>query len=222
MVVWMLSGFSQHQFNFSVNAGIGKMKPIYYNSDPILTPLLEVENLPTYKLFAHYVYSLNRISFETGLDYNLMKGRHTELLDITDAVSGHVTTIKEITERTAHYINVPLIVNYSMEKFKVGFGASVGYLLTNSSEVTVFADNSVSMITGGGNNLDRYDYGLNGQLAYQISEKISIQIGAYYGMRDISNGTETGILYNLFQIDQFDRALKNRQLTAGLSYSLGK
>lgn len=218
LMLTILGASAQQDISLSFGSGISKMQIF----DPT-NELFGLINVKTYtrrtvNIGAQYTYRFNQFSIETGVSYNLMGGSQSEKFQITDAETGEIFNNEGITILKAHYLSVPLLFNYTFRDFSVGAGVSVGYLITDSYSNLVLENETPSLVWAGGNQLAKFDFGLNTQLGYAITDKLTVQTQGYLGHADISNGTETGIRHKVYGIDPKIRELKNRQLTIGFKY----
>jgi hypothetical protein len=127
-----------------------------------------------------------------------------------------------ITEvRRAHYLQLPLTVQYRIDKWSIGGGVYAGYKLTDYSLINFYRNTMPNGFQQGGSRLTDFDYGLIVKLDYTISEKWGVQAIANFGLNDISNGNQKGVVYHTFQIQETtNRKLYNQQFLIGLNYTL--
>jgi len=215
-----VSANAQHELSVTVNSGLGKIEVVKPETAFTLT---ETESFykPTFGLDINYSYSFKFLSLETGLNYNHIIGSHSEFFNLSNS-DGYNTRVKAITDHKAHYLNVPILINFKYKKFIIGGGASVGFRITNSKLTQIYYDDIRNAIYGGGNDLNKIDFGINAQFGFAINERFTIQAKLYKGLTDISNGYEKGLLYTLFEGEPLDRELKNQQIMLGLKIKLGK
>lgn len=224
VAIFLISNMNaQHQFSFSTNAGVGKMNSSvgYEQSSTSLTSI-NSRCRSTFGFDANYAYRFRDFSVETGIGYFMLNGKKNELFDIEYSGTPYKDHMNAETVRKAHYLRVPLFVNYHLKKLSFGIGGSVSYLLNNQYTFSLYQNDILEQTHSGGNNLGKFDAGLNAQVSYEFMKNLAVEIKTYIGLVDISNGTERGVLHDQYQLESLNGQLKNRQLTLGLKYFLRK
>ncbi len=220
----LLTGVSvnaQHHFGAFADAGLSLMNSKTLKVDEERGVTLNSGFQPSFAVGLSYLYQFDQLNLETGIQYNVINGATQQefSISINDGPINNVTTLMD---RGAHYLNVPLIVNYTIDVLSVGLGASGGFLMTNSYHFASGHNGAPGILVGGGNDLARFDFGLNAQLSCEILENLSIQGRAYLGLNNIESDVEETILSSTYGLSHVaDRSLRNRQVTLGLKYMFG-
>ena len=225
MVVTLFAGsaiMAQSQFSISVDAGIGKIKTLSLDNFPSLYGI-ESNFTGTYNATVAYGYKFKNISIETGVSYSSIKGEQLDKDQITNINDGSVSNINSIKVRQTHYIGLPIMVKAHINKFSIGLGVSFRYLITNSTQTSIYVNEQDDFKIQTGNDLAKPDFGFLSQIGFDINENFGIYTKMYIGLSDISNETEKGLMHDLFGFDNplQEFFLKNRQFTIGIKYTFG-
>lgn len=215
--------YAQQRFSFSANAGVGKMNSsaeVEEFSSELTTTKSKYR--PTFGFNVNYSYRFSNFSVETGMGYLMLNGKKNEFFELQYLGEPYSDRMNAETLREAHYLRVPLFVNYHLQKLNFGIGASVSYLLTNKQTFNLYRNDLINLTVSKGNNLATFDAGFNAQVSYEFSKNMAVEMKMYIGLVDISNGTENGAFYDLYQGNPIDGQLKNQQLTLGIRYFLRK
>ena len=218
LVFFTITSSAQSKFSFTLQNGIGQMKTFVHDPIPSISEIKTPISYSNQASF-NYSYHLKHLFFETGINYNFIQGTQIESL-VMNAINGLPAEIVSKTKTKAHYVGVPLTINHKINHFNYGLGASINYRITNSHFTEIEENRQLLALIGGGNNLSKLDYGLIAQGGYVLNDHISVRANFYYGLNDISNGSNPGVSNILFQGDPSDRSIKNRQFTIGLRYTL--
>jgi hypothetical protein len=95
-----------------------------------------------------------------------------------------------------------------------------GYNLTDQGFISFYNNEEPGGFQGTGNQLNKFDIGLNARLAINISENMKLKTSILYGFSNLNTGSEKGAHYFMNQTNPQERELKNRQFLIGLSYRI--
>lgn len=217
----------QREFGITLKSGIGEMKRV---SDPVKPFLLN--NITTSPAFSWGITANGRkqlsdlISIESQIAYNNIVGRETESYTILHINPDLNTTTTELirgeTTRNAHYLSFASFVNFHfIPKTSIGLGFSMNYLMTNNRLSEIYSNGQLSSVIGGGNDLNRLDFGLNPQITYQINERFNLNAQAYIGFMNVRPAENRDLFYAQTQLESGQNfEVKNRQFTLGVNYVL--
>jgi len=216
--------YSQHQFSVSLSTGIGKIATLYSVEDEqnaIIGSNVSDKFDISYEVDANYSYEFGKLVLESGLHYNFIQGNQSEQFNIYKDPSGFYYDRMGVgVERKAHFITVPLIAKYHENKFSVGAGGFVSYLLTNSSMTTFYKNGDFFGFQQGGNNMNSIDYGVRAMVGYDINERVTLQFSTNIGLANLNDGSEQGARYSIYQIEPISLQLRSKQFMFGVRYSL--
>ena len=180
---------------------------------------------PSFTTDLSYAFRKNNLSIETGLGYSFIVGRYYSLVNVTNVDDGSITTMKSEKEHRTNYASIPLLINYHFDKLSLGVGTQLLYNISGNQSNKIYSSRQGSVydllsITKTGSALSTLDYGALFKANYLLSSRFSIQARVYFGLSDISNNSERGAAYDIYQLDDpLNRSkLANRQFTIGLKY----
>ncbi|NOQ71370.1 MAG: outer membrane beta-barrel protein [Crocinitomix sp.] len=211
------SAIAQHQFGFSAGAGISQLKSKSLKIDNDRG--VNVTSRPQFSTGAAFVY---RYDFgdqfiETGLNYNYMNGVNWQEFD----KEKHPTHGIGLALRDAHYINIPVTLNFRLADFTLGVGASAGFAVFEQYGFSASSELFADYFYYDEKTIERFDFGLNGQIGYDITNNFTIQCKGYFGLQDIGSDVEETQMSSVFELEKVNRPQRNRQLTIGVKYMFG-
>ncbi|MFT5819630.1 MAG: hypothetical protein ACI8ZM_000855 [Crocinitomix sp.] len=214
---------SQLQFGINTKAGIGEMKKIPSDNDFLSNNIIESQPAATWGISALATKTFfEKLNLTLEVGYNNIKGVEEEVFFVTAFEDGSVTTYETETTRNAHYLSVPLSVEYKIApKVWLGVGASANYLITNSTFFESRVNKARGLYYGTGNDLNRLDIGLHAQASVNLSDHFTLVAKANWGMlntRTPGTGDALSTFFNFIEPQQFE--VKNRQFTLGITYNL--
>lgn len=215
--------FSQHHLSASLNSGIGKSALLTdFDSEIAMQTTIEDRFSMTYNAQLTYTFQKNHWLVETGLAYSMIKGSTTETFNVYDFFNQFNYSVYTAEEtRRSHYLTLPLLLHYTFNKLSFGAGVYGSLKLTDYSAYEFYIDDMPSGFQQGGNRLSKFDLGASAKLHYSITEKIGLQSQVNIGFLDVSNGSQTGAMYQTLQLNEAtNRQLKNRQLLLGITYRI--
>lgn len=216
------SSYSQHRVSASVNSGIGKIETLFSleeEQNAMIGSTVSDRYGITYGFDVNYSFEFGKLVLESGLNYNFIKGYQSDHFNQYKDFSGlYYDRMGVDVARKAHYLTLPLLVKYHQNKFSVGAGAFVSYLLTNSSMITFYKNDDFYGFQQGGNNMNKFDYGFRGMLGYDITEKVTLQFTTNIGFSNLNDGSEQGAIYATYQIDPISLKLRSKQFMLGVRY----
>lgn len=220
-----LSVNAQSHLKLYLNSGIGKSALSIqedYPSTSEYQSAISDKSRVTCNAQLNFAYRIKNWIMETGLGYNLIQGFTEERVNVYNLLNEFQYSEHSITEvRRAHYLHLPLTVQYRIKKWSIGGGVYASYKMTDYSRINFYLNSIPNGFLQGGSRLTKFDYGLTAKLDYAINEKWGIQAIANFGLHDVSNGNQKGILYYEFQMPEAtNRKLYNRQFLIGLNYAL--
>ncbi len=214
---------SQIQLGIQLKTGIGEMQKLENSAFPFHLNEIDSEPAPTWGVSIQSMLSLHsHIKLSAELGYNHIQGVENEVYYITNIDNGAVTEYTAETTRKAHYISLPISLDFKIApKVSIGTGISANYLLTNNRLSEYRANGIKYAIIGGGNDLNRFDLGLHLQSSIELSDKFILSAKGSWGMLNIRT-PETRDAFSTFSgfddSQQFE--VKNRQFTLGITYML--
>jgi hypothetical protein len=224
IVLFSLSANAQSHLKLYLNSGIGKSAlsiPDYPSNSEYQSAISDKFRV-TCNAQLNFSYRIKNWIMETGLGYNLIQGFTEERVNVYNLFNEFEYMEYSTTEvRRAHYLQLPLTVQYQIKKWSIGGGVYAGYKMTDYSRNDFYLNSIPNGFQQGGNRLTDFDYGLMAKLDYAISEKWGMQVIVNFGLHDVSNGNQKGVVYDTFQIQEAtNRRLYNRQFLIGLNYAL--
>lgn len=163
-------------------------------------------------------------SGQSQVGYHNIRGNEMESYAVIDLETGQSTAYRSETERNANYLSLTTILNlHPNSKLIVGMGFSMNFLLSNSYLTHGYINEMPGYIMGGGNDLLKFDLGLNPQVGYCLTDKIKIYAAAQFGLLNVRDPEFKDSFSREMGIDSGTEInLKSRLYTIGLKYTLFK
>lgn len=215
--------FAQHHVDVSLSSGIGKSALITdFEEEKEIQTVITDKYSATYNVQVNYFFQKNHWIAETGIGYNLIKGSTKETFNAYDFFNQNEYDRYATHEtRRAHYLTIPVTIHYQFNKLRLGAGVYAGIHLTDYSFIQFYRNEMPNGFQQGGNRLSSFDIGATAKVHYALNDQFGIQATMNYGFSDVSNGNQTGAIYQTFQLrEATNRELKNRQFLLGISYRL--
>lgn len=221
---------AQSEFNLSAHFGVGKMSNSQENDWHNMQTELKTRLSFSTDISANYRYSFDYIFLQSGISFSYISGKQQESLPVISVPSMNEAEIISEKKLSVYYLGIPITGNFKWNQFDVGVGIKPNFRLTNSFDSKTYSTNPTDGINqavnsysySGGNNMRRTDLGLIGRAGYDVNDWISIELSGYWGLLDVGNNFDQGVLYDIMQDPQLSesRTQKNRQLLVGLKFRL--
>lgn len=233
-----LGANAQISVNGIFYSGIGKMSNSYEKEWFTYDTAFKTSYSPTYGggLEVFIPLELKRVNFgqfriKSGLTYDFIESNQKESLKAQDFYTGEEVHIIAEKRYAAHYLRLPICLEYSIHKLNLSFGGQLGYRITNSAWSKYYTEEANGSIGYGinavfsstGNNLSTLDFGIVSQLGIQVHERLNIFLGMYNGLLDIGNNSDRGIkneILNMESVVDEPRVMRNLQFKMGVSFNL--
>lgn len=165
-----------------------------------------------------------RISGQTQLGYNNIRSYESESYSIINVETNSTTDYTSETKRNAHFLSLNTLVNvHPTEKFSVGMGFSINFHLSNSFLTNGYANNVLSYVNGGGNDLLKLDLALNPQVGYRIAENLKLFASAQFGLFNLRDPELKDAYSRETGLDSGNEILlKSQVYSLGLKYTIFK
>lgn len=218
---------AQQHVHLSVNSGIGKIGFKLYPGELTSSTRLEDRYFATFGMNLSYSYQFGDFSVESGLSYNELKGYQTDGTNLSEmAMDGSYRIVKKdiITERKAHYLTVPLKLNYRIDKLQIGVGAYISSLISDQYNAVAYTDGLYTGSSNARSGLKNLDFGVSAQVEYELSERASLLFSTNLGLENVNPGSYPLPQFTPdFPVEVINRReLRNRQYMLGLKFRLYK
>jgi hypothetical protein len=116
------------------------------------------------------------------------------------------------------------IVNiHPTEKISIGMGLSINFHLSNSFLTNGYANNILSYVNSGGNDLLKLDLALNPQIGYRLTDKLNFYATAQFGLFNLRDPELKDAYSRETGLDSGNEiVLKSQVYTLGLKYTIFK
>lgn len=224
-----VAGYSQ--IDFSLNAGGGasliynsatvNMNHLYYGSPVRSIPKRSFETGISMRKYFENTF------IEMGLSYSYVQSVHEENTFAQTTVTGQGMNQIYIEKfRTIGYLTIPIILSRNYESFSIGAGLQPQFTLhvTEDKKMWYGPSAGINLVDPVLDNrtIRTFDLGFVGQANLKATERLSLNFKLYWGITNINNFQEKGVMNEFFQIESpvIDRRLKNRQFIISLRYKL--
>jgi hypothetical protein len=165
-----------------------------------------------------------RISGQTQLGYNNIRSYESEAYSIINVETNTTTNHTNETKRNAHFVSLNSIVNvHPTEKISIGMGLSINFHLSNSFLTNGYANNTLSYVNSGGNDLLKLDLALNPQIGYRLADNLKLYAAAQFGLFNLRDPELTDAYSRETGLDSGNEILlKSQVYTLGLKYTIFK
>lgn len=218
------------QWDLSIHAGGGasliyntatvNMNHLYYGSP--------IRSIPkrSYELGISGRKYFERTYLETGVSYSYISSLHKENTVANFPPQVFFTPIYIENLREVGYLSIPIVLCRNYGNFSVGAGIQPQFTVHVSETKKMWYMEGSSPV-----NVDpiltertirKFDMGFIGQANFEATPRISLNAKIYWGITNMNNYQEKGVLYEFFQVENpvVDRRLKNRQFVITLQYKL--
>jgi hypothetical protein len=167
-----------------------------------------------------------RTYLETGINYSYISSLHKENTTAHFPPQVFFTEIYIENFREIGYLSIPIVLCRNYGNFSVGAGLQPQFVAHISETKKMWYLDVVSPVPVEPILTERtiktFDLGIVGQANFEATDRISLNAKLYWGITNINNFQEKGVLYEFFQYEDpvVDRRLKNRQFVITLQYKL--
>jgi hypothetical protein len=163
---------------------------------------------------------------ETGISYSYISSLHKENTVAHLPPQVFFTEIYIENFREVGYLSIPIVLCRNYRNFSIGAGLQpqvVAHIRETKKMWYMEGSSPVNVepiLTE--RTIKNFDLGFVGQANFEANDRISLNAKLYWGITNINNYQEKGVLYEFLQVENpvVDRRLKNRQFVITLQYKL--
>ncbi|MBA3901501.1 MAG: PorT family protein [Bacteroidetes bacterium] len=186
--------FAQSIYGIKLNVGISKIpvRSSGYTSTSSNSTIASHHSSPSFAAGGFYRYNFKNSYFGTELIYDLFSGVQKYHQDhVTDEAGTYIGYIRSRVVRKYGYLAIPVYYGHNFNRFSINYGFQAGYMLTgdirdvgeiylsgNYSKFDNLHDNATQY-------LNRFTIGPRAAVSYDLNDKFSLEINAYYGLNNV-------------------------------------